>query len=69
LIEDLSSNGTYIDDELIGKGNIRKLNSGDKIYILHTRKVKAAETMGYVFSATQEEFNELKRLRTEEERL
>ena len=48
-IEDMSSNGTFIEDEKIGKGNKRKLVSGDKIYLLHKSKVKTDDILGYVF--------------------
>lgn len=50
-IEDLSSNGTFLDDEVIGKGKKRKIVSGDKIYLLHPSKVQQDEIMGYVFSS------------------
>lgn len=65
-IEDLSSNGTFIENEKIGKGSKRKLNSGDKIYLLHQSKVKAEDTLGYVFSSTLEESSKLKRQREED---
>jgi len=67
-IEDLSSNGTYIENEKIGKGNKRKLCSGDKIYLLHMSKVKQEEALGYVFSANHEDASALKRKREEEEK-
>ena len=68
-IEDLSSNGTFIEDEKIGKGNKRKMVSGDKIYLLHKSKVKVEETLGYVFSSMIEDSSKLKRQREEDQKL
>jgi len=66
-VEDTSSNGTFIDNELIGKGKKKQISSGDKIYLLHQSKVKATEVIGYVFTVLIDETNELKRKREEEE--
>ncbi len=52
-IEDLSSNGTFLENEVIGKGKKRKIVSGDKIYLLHPSKVEQDEIMGYVFSSVK----------------
>ena len=68
-IEDMSSNGTFIEDEKIGKGTKRKLVSGDKIYLLHKSKVKADDILGYVFSSFVEDGAKLKRQREEDQRL
>lgn len=38
-LKDLSTNGTYIGDSKIGKGNEVVLKTGDKIFILHKDKV------------------------------
>jgi len=54
-IEDFSSNGTFLENELIGKGNKRKIFSGDKIYFLHPNKLeKKDDALGYVFSSSRE---------------
>jgi len=66
-VEDTSSNGTFIDNELIGKGKKKKIASGDKIYLLHQSKVKATEVIGYVFTVLVDETNELKRKKEEEQ--
>jgi len=52
-VEDLSSNGTFLDNEVIGKGKKRKIVSGDKIYLLHPSKVQQDEAIGYVFSSVK----------------
>jgi len=52
-IEDLSSNGTFLDNEVIGKGKKKKIVSGDKIYLLHPSKVQQDEAIGYVFSSVK----------------
>ncbi len=66
-VEDTSSNGTFIDNELIGKGKKKQIASGDKIYLLHQSKVKTTEVIGYVFTVLIDESSELKRKREEEE--
>ena len=65
-VEDTSSNGTFIDNELIGKGKKKQVNSGDKIFLLHQSKVKVTEVIGYVFSVIVTESSDLKRKREEE---
>lgn len=67
-LEDLSSNGTFIDNQNLGKGNSRKLASGDKIYLLHQSKVKQNETIGYIFSVTMQEDSQRKRQREEDQK-
>ena len=42
-IEDFSSNGTFVENKIIGKGNKQKIISGDKIYLLHPMKVDKKE--------------------------
>lgn len=56
-IEDLSTNGTFIGDDKLGKGKKKKLESGDKIYLLHSSKVD--EILGYIFSSPPEDCNNL----------
>lgn len=68
-IEDLSSNGTFIENEKIGKGSKKKLASGDKIYLLHQSKVKAEDILGYVFSSMVEGNAKIKRQREEDQKL
>jgi E3 ubiquitin-protein ligase CHFR len=67
-IEDLSSNGTFIENDKIGKGTKKKLASGDKIYLLHQSKVKAEDILGYVFSSMVEDGSKLKRQREEDQK-
>lgn len=67
-IEDLSSNGTFIENDKIGKGQKKKLVSGDKIYLLHQSKVKPDEILGYVFSSMIEDSGKLKRQREEDQK-
>ena len=68
-IEDLSSNGTFIENDKIGKGTKKKLVSGDKIYLLHQSKVKYEDILGYVFSSMIEDNNKLKKQREEDQKL
>ncbi|EAR90847.1 FHA domain protein (macronuclear) [Tetrahymena thermophila SB210] len=50
-IEDKSSNGTYIQNNLIGKDQKVKVSTGDIIYLLRKDKVKAqCEDIGMVYS-------------------
>ncbi|KAL4506628.1 hypothetical protein ABPG72_000199 [Tetrahymena utriculariae] len=50
-IEDKSSNGTYIKNDLIGKDKKVKISTGDIIYILHKDKIKTqCEDIGIVYS-------------------
>ncbi len=67
-IEDLSSNGTFIENDKIGKGTKKKLASGDKIYLLHQSKVKAEDILGYVFSSMVEDGAKLKKQREEDQK-
>jgi len=53
-IEDLSTNGTFIENDKIGKGKKKKLASGDKILLLSTSTVKFEEIIGYLFSSRVE---------------
>jgi len=38
-IVDLSTNGTFFENDKLGKGVKKELNSGDKVYLLHHSKV------------------------------
>lgn len=40
FIEDSSTNGTYLNDTLITKGARMPISNGDKIWLLHPKKVK-----------------------------
>ena len=66
FVEDHSSNGTFVGDELIGKGNRKKIVSGDRIYFLHYRKIAIEETMGFIFTEVVEPPSYPKRRRGEE---
>jgi len=46
----MSSNGTYLNNEKIGKGNQRELKTGDSIHLLHFYKVKKKNVLGFIFS-------------------
>jgi len=50
-LEDESSNGTWVNDQQVGKGNRVPLNTGDRIFVLPSSLVKAHEVMGYVVVA------------------
>lgn len=67
-LEDTSSNGTFLDNHILGKGNKRMLTSGDKIYLLHQSKVKQNETIGYIFSLIMQEDGKRKRQREEDQK-
>ena len=51
---DLSTNGTFINDEKIGKNNEKELKNGDVVHLLHISKVKVE---GFLLSLN----NKLKR--------
>lgn len=55
LIEDLSTNGTYIFDKKIGKGLKSEIGSGDIVYVLHKTKVAAGEVIGFVVKLAAED--------------
>ena len=38
-LKDLSTNGTFLGDHLVGKGNEVLIKTGDEIFILHKSKV------------------------------
>ena len=46
---DLSTNGTFISSNKIGKNNEVQLKNGDEIYLLSRTKVPESEVMGFVF--------------------
>ena len=50
FLEDLSSNGTWLNEVKIGKNNKVEIKNGDIIYLLHKTKVAEQDIMGYVFS-------------------
>jgi len=66
-LEDMSSNGTYVGNEKVGKRKSKILLPGEEIYLLHKSKVSKGEVLGYVFSFTNHEANELKRPRDYEQ--
>jgi len=48
---DESSNGTWVNDQPVGKGNRVPLNTGDRIFVMPSAQVKAHEVIGYVVVA------------------
>lgn len=63
LLEDMSSNGTYVENEKVGKRNSKILLPGEKIYLLHGSRVPQQEILGYVFSIVVDNVSPLKRIR------
>jgi len=59
FIEDISTNGTYVDGEKIGKGNKLLLHNGAEISLLNTKN-KNSEILAYIFQITSEESKEEK---------
>jgi hypothetical protein len=51
-IEDLSSNGTWLNEDKVGKNKKQELKNGDMIYLLHKSKVKELDILGYIFTFT-----------------
>mmetsp|Transcript_31630 Transcript_31630/g.73827 ORF Transcript_31630/g.73827 Transcript_31630/m.73827 type:complete len:391 (-) Transcript_31630:79-1251(-) len=49
VLRDCSSNGTTVNGEMVGKGNSRRLKSGDEIVILPISKVGKDNTIGFLF--------------------
>jgi len=69
FIEDTSSNGTYIENVKVGKKNTKEIVSGKTFYLLHSSKVaKPEDSLGYVISLNNQEFNHLKREKVEQKR-
>ncbi|CAD8182036.1 unnamed protein product [Paramecium octaurelia] len=52
-VTDYSSNGTYINEKKIGKGNTVSILNGDKIHLLPIQKVKEYEVIGFEFVVCQ----------------
>jgi len=50
FVEDLSTNGTWLNEDKIGKNIKKPLKNGDTIYLLHKSKVSENDVLGYVFS-------------------
>lgn len=50
-LTDESSNGTWVNDQLVGKANCVPLNTGDRIFVIPSAQVKAHEVIGYVVVA------------------
>ena len=64
FLEDKSSNGTYIENQKIGKGNKRQLFPGKKFYILHKTKVlNQDQTKGFILTECEQKADCLKRER------
>jgi hypothetical protein len=66
-LQDLSSNGTFIGDQKIGKGKSKLLNDGSKIYLLPSSKIAEKDLFGYIFTLNNPEPNPLKRGREQQE--
>lgn len=66
FVEDLSTYGTYIEDQKIGKQFIKKIESGDKIFLINFQKAGKGGAIGYVFSGVQKNENPLKHKRDAE---
>lgn len=49
-VEDLSTNGTYVNDSAVGKGNKVTVQHGDDIVLLHEKKVGADSMLGFKFT-------------------
>lgn len=50
IVEDLSSNGTFVNGELVGKGKHVELKNGDEIMLLRaSESVKQKEEIGFIF--------------------
>ena len=64
ILQDLSSNGTFLSDQKIGRGKSRILAAGDKFSLLPAAKVPEHELLAYVFTFNNLENNALKRDRS-----
>lgn len=49
-VEDLSTNGTYVNNSALGKGNKVAVQHGDDIVMLHEKKVGADCMLGFKFT-------------------
>jgi E3 ubiquitin-protein ligase CHFR len=49
FLEDRSTNGTFINDFKIGKGNLHEIHNGDTVNLLPANKVPADEMISFVF--------------------
>ena len=67
FLEDVSSNGTYVENEKIGKRNSKILLPGENIYLLHNSKVQAKDILGFTFSFVINNTSPYKRTREYEE--
>ena len=64
-LEDTSSNGTYLENQKVGKNYTKRIYPGKKFFILHKTKVqKQEDVLGFIFSLN-EETNPLKRERAD----
>mmetsp|Transcript_31705 Transcript_31705/g.36043 ORF Transcript_31705/g.36043 Transcript_31705/m.36043 type:complete len:522 (-) Transcript_31705:200-1765(-) len=50
VIEDLSSNGTFVNDEKVGKGSSKVLKNGDEIMLLQKQRVGPADMTGFILA-------------------
>jgi len=55
FLEDLSTNGTYLNGEKIGKGNKKQIKNGDEIMLLKPGQVKDEDTIGFIFTVSEPE--------------
>lgn len=63
MLNDLSSNGTTVNGNSVGKGQSRQLRSGDEICVLASNKVGADKRIAFVFRNTTEMLNTPKEAR------
>ena len=52
FVYDTSSNGTYVNDMKIGKGEKKEIQNGDTIQLLSAKLVSPTEVIAYVFTLT-----------------
>jgi len=62
-VYDLSTNGTYLEDNKLGKNAKSELSSGAKFYLLHPSKVGNDDILGYVFAYANDDISDLKQNR------
>ncbi len=59
MVEDKSTNGTYLNDTKMGKGAKLPVKNGDKVWLLHPSKVP--ESLGFEFKLVVEPIKQEKK--------
>ena len=66
LLQDLSSNGTYLNNQKIGKNQLQRVKPGDIIHIVHESRIDDDGFISFIFSISEPEAQKYKQAKEED---